>query len=114
MKKIVAFVICALAAFAVASAAGKKDVRTVVFGTNLHCEKCTEKVTENISFEKGVVSLEVSLENQTITIGYDAGKTSVEKLAAAVEKLGYKAEPRPSCCDGKCSKDACGKCDKKK
>ena len=47
---------------------------------------------DNVAFEKGVKDLKVDLEKQTITIKYDAAKTNPEKLAAAIEKLGYKAK----------------------
>lgn len=70
----------------------KKDIKTVTFKSNLHCANCAKKVQENIAFEKGVKDLQVSVENQTIVVTYDATKTSEEKLAAAIKKLGYKAE----------------------
>lgn len=71
--------------------APKGEIRTVVFSTKLHCKNCVNKVNENISFEKGVKDLKVDLEAQTITIKYDSSKTSEEKLAAAINKLGYPA-----------------------
>lgn len=72
--------------------AKKAKVEEVTFQTNLHCENCVEKVKENISYEKGVKGLEVSLEEQTIKIKYDPSKTDAETLAAAVRKLGYEAK----------------------
>lgn len=70
----------------------KKEYKTVVFEAHLHCKNCVTKVTENISFEKGVKDLKVDLEQKRITITYDDSKTSVEKLAAAIEKLGYETK----------------------
>ena len=70
----------------------QKDIRTVVFATNMRCGNCVKKVEENLSFAKGVKALDVSLEKQQITVTYDAAKTSVEELAKIVNKLGYKAE----------------------
>lgn len=70
----------------------KKDLKTVTFKSNPHCKACANKIQENIAFEKGVKDLKISVEEQTITITYDAAKTSEEKLAAAIKKLGYKAE----------------------
>ena len=72
--------------------APKKDVKTVVFKVGLHCQNCVKKVKENISFEKGVKGLEVSLDNKTVTVTYDPSKTDVQTLKKAIEKLGYKAE----------------------
>ncbi len=72
--------------------APKKDVKTVVFKVGLHCQNCVKKVKENISFEKGVKGLDVSLDNKTVTVTYDPTKTDVQTLKKAIEKLGYKAE----------------------
>lgn len=73
--------------------APKGEVKTVVFKSDgMHCQKCAEKVNGNIAFEKGVVDLKTDVKTRTITIKYDASKTSVEKLAAALKKLGYASE----------------------
>lgn len=72
--------------------AAPAKTETVVFDTKMSCNNCVKKIKENISFEKGVKGLEVSLEKQKITVTYDPAKTNPEKLAAAIKKLGYKAE----------------------
>lgn len=77
-----------------AAKAPKGEVKTVVFATDLHCQKCVEKINGNLAFEKGVKDLKVDLKTHTITVKYDTSKTSVEKLAAAIKKLGYNAEVR--------------------
>ncbi len=106
MKRVISTIAIAVALFAampiaenVASAsnagyagAPKKEVKTVVFKVGLHCQNCVKKVKENISFEKGVKGLEVSLDSKTVTITYDPAKTDVQTLQKAIEKLGYKAE----------------------
>lgn len=102
MKRIVVIAIAALMGFS-AYAAGtsvtdtsvssqvfkksKAEIKEVVFHAHLHCNSCVKKVQENIAFEKGVKGLEVSLEKQTIAVKYDAAKTSVETLKAAIQKL---------------------------
>ena len=96
MKKIISiFIVCFIAMFLagtdVFAEKKQKKVEEVTFLTYLHCENCKKKVQENIAFEKGVKSLEVSLEDQTIKIGYDPQKTDADKLAKAIEKLGYEA-----------------------
>jgi copper chaperone CopZ len=73
----------------------------VVFDVNMHCEACQKKIEKNIAFEKGVKAMEVSLENKTVALNYDAKKTSPEKLQAALVKLGYTAKVKAdnACCD---------------
>ena len=107
MKKTIILAIAALMTFSVSSAyaattdvtaqsslthkkpAKKKELKEVTFNVHLHCENCMKKVQENISFEKGVKDLHVCLDDQTVSIKYDAAKTTEDKLKAAIEKLGY-------------------------
>ena len=67
----------------------KGEIKEVTFTVPLHCENCVKKVQENIAFEKGVKDLHVCLEDQTVSIKYDAAKTNEQTLKAAIEKLGY-------------------------
>ena len=68
------------------------DIETVTFSTNMSCKNCVKKINENISFEKGVKGLDVSLEDQRISVKYDKRKTTEDAIAASIKKLGYKAE----------------------
>ena len=70
-----------------------KDIKTVVFTTTpqMHCEKCENKIKSNLRFEKGIKAIETSVPNQTVTVKYDADKTSPEKLQKGFGKFGYKA-----------------------
>ena len=70
----------------------KAEIKEVIFHAHLHCNNCVKKIQENISFEKGVKGLKVSLEKQTIFVKYDAAKTSVETLKAAIQKLNVPVE----------------------
>ena len=80
-----------------------KDIKTVVFTTTpqMHCEACENKIKSNLRFEKGIKSnlrfekgiksIETSVPNQTVTVQYNADKTTPEKLQKGFEKFGYKA-----------------------
>lgn len=96
MKKLFALLAAAallIAGASAADAASKKvQKEEVVFATSMHCEKCAEKIRENISFEKGVLGLDIKVEDKTVKIVYNPSRTSVEKLAGAINKLGYTAE----------------------
>ena len=92
MKQAIIIIMTALMAFSVSLSAGPKkkaELKEVTFSVHLHCENCVNKVKENISFEKGVKDLKVSLEDQTVFVKYDAAKTSEQTLKASIEKLGY-------------------------
>ena len=70
-----------------------KDIKTVVFTTTpqMHCAACENKIKSNLRFEKGIKSIETSVPDQTVTVQYNAGKTTPEKLQKGFEKFGYKA-----------------------
>lgn len=104
MKKLALTIAIVLTAVSTTFAGPKKEIRTVTFESNIHCKQCVRKVQENIAFEKGVKSLDVSLEDKRITVGYDASKTSPQALKAAIEKLGFTAVASQH--DG-CKKDEC-------
>ena len=67
----------------------EKKAETVTFQVSMHCQKCVEKITDNISFLKGVEDLKVSLDQKTVTITYNPAKTNEATLQKALEKLGY-------------------------
>ena len=69
-----------------------KKTETVTFKVSMHCKNCVAKITDNISFLKGVEDLKVSLDQKTVTITYNPSKTSESTLQKALEKLGYTVE----------------------
>ena len=56
-----------------------------------HCAACENKIKSNLRFEKGIKSIETSVPDQTVTVQYNADKTTPEKLQKGFEKFGYKA-----------------------
>jgi copper chaperone CopZ len=89
MKKILLLFIAALT-MTIASA---KDIKTVVLTTDpqMHCEGCEKRIKENIRFEKGIKKIVTDVEHQTVTITYDADKTTVENIIKGFEKINYNA-----------------------
>ena len=70
-----------------------KDIKTVVLTTNpqMHCANCEKKIKENIRFEKGIKSIKTNLADKTITIEYDADKTTVTAIIEGFRKIKYEA-----------------------
>ena len=92
MKKIIMICLMTVIGFGVSNAMAQKkqvDLKTTVLQTEVDCENCAKKIRENVSFEKGVKGLEISVEDKTVALKYDAAKTSEEKLKTSIEKLGY-------------------------
>lgn len=73
--------------------ASAKDIKTVVLTTvpQMHCENCEKRIKENIRFEKGIKKIVTDVEHQTVTITYDADKTTVEDIIKGFEKIKYTA-----------------------
>lgn len=70
-----------------------KDIRTAVFKVSqMHCENCERKVKSNIRFEKGVKEFSTDLKAKTVTIVYDAEKTTIDKLVLGFKKFDYVAQ----------------------
>ena len=70
-----------------------KDIRTLVLTTTpqMHCARCENRVKAQLKDVKGIKSIETSVAQQTVTIKYDAKKTSDEKIIAAFEGSGFSA-----------------------
>lgn len=97
-----------------------KNIKTVVFNTvpEMHCANCENKIKSNIRFEKGVKDIVTDLKAKTVTVKYDADKTTVDNLVKGFAKIDYQAtvckDAKPACCGNqKCDKKKDGKCDKK-
>lgn len=71
-----------------------RDIKVLVVTPTpqMHCNNCEVKIKNNLRFEKGVKDIVTSLDNQTVTIKYDADKTSPALLLKAFEKFGYTAQ----------------------
>ena len=71
-----------------------KDIKTVVLTTTpqMHCANCEKKIKENIRFEKGIKSIKTNLDDKTVTIEYDADKTTVPDIIKGFKKIKYEAQ----------------------
>lgn len=91
--------VLALAMGLIAITAMAKTIKTTVFTTSpqMHCENCENKIKGNLRFEKGVKKIVTDIDSQTVTVTYDADKTSVDRLMKGFTKFGYAArELKPS------------------
>jgi len=74
------------------------NLAEVTFTTTIDCKNCVKKVEANLPFESGIKDMKVDLPSKSIWIKYDSSKTTVEKLAKAIEKLGYNAVEKKEEC----------------
>lgn len=101
MKKIVIILLFALlgvTAFSAVAAKPKHKTETVTYEVNMHCQNCVNKLTDNLSFLKGVEDFKISLKDKTVTIKFNPAKVQEKTFVETIEKLGYtatKKEPAP-------------------
>ncbi|MBQ9309770.1 MAG: heavy-metal-associated domain-containing protein [Bacteroidales bacterium] len=99
MKKFIIITVLTLlgAAFYSAIAAKPKaKTETVTYVVNMHCQNCVNKITDKISFLKGVEDLKVSLKDKTVTVKFNPAKVQEKTFMETIEKLGYTATKRES------------------
>jgi copper chaperone CopZ len=70
-------------------------MKTLVFAIEgMHCEGCVDTVKALLGMEAGVQATSVSLKEGTARVLVDPAKAEPERLAAVVERAGYKATLR--------------------
>ena len=93
--KVIVMILAMLLVMPVAATAQKKDKKVhyedVTFVTSIECKNCVKKCEANLPYEKGIIDCKIDLASQTVYFKFDPQKTSKEKLAKAIEKLGYSA-----------------------
>lgn len=95
MKKIIMLCLLAVMGFGIADAVAQKKgatLKTTVFVTDIDCETCAKKITNSIPFQKGVKDVKVDVPTRTVTVTYDATKSSDAALIKAFTKVKVKAE----------------------
>ena len=96
MKRLIIFLMAILPmAFVLSTAEAKPNKQKVVLYVHLHCEDGCNKILKNIPFDKelknGVKDLVFNMEEQTVTVTYDANKTDVPTIQKAFAKIGKPA-----------------------
>ena len=69
---------------------------TVQIQTSAKCHMCEERLEHDISFEKGVKSVDLDMDTKVLTVVYRKGKNTDEGIKVAVTKVGYDADEMPA------------------
>jgi copper chaperone len=59
----------------------------------MSCQHCVRAVHTAVAALPGVDTVEVSLEKNLVTVGFDPSRTGVPSISAAIEEQGYTVEP---------------------
>ena len=90
------FTLVSVAAFSALAAKPKTKTETVTYEVNMHCPNCVNKLTDKLSFLKGVEDFKASLKSKTVTIKYNPAKVQEKTFVETIEKLGYTAKKQPA------------------
>jgi copper chaperone len=55
----------------------------------MSCQHCVHAVKSSVSVLPGVETVEVSLEKNLVTVGFDPGVISLRSITTAIEDQGY-------------------------
>lgn len=72
-------------------AKAKPKTETVTYVVDMHCQNCVDKLTDQLSFLKGVKDCKISLSKKTVTLKFNPSQTEEKTFVEAIEKLGYTA-----------------------
>lgn len=74
--------------------AATADTLVVTTQPQMHCENCEKKIKSNIRFVKGTKKIETSVDDQKVTIVYDARKAKYDDFVEAFKKIGYEIKKK--------------------
>lgn len=74
--------------------AATADTLVVTTQPQMHCANCEKKIKSNIRFVKGTKKIETSVDDQKVTIVYDAGKAKYDDFVEAFKKIGYEIKKK--------------------
>ena len=63
--------------------------KTIIKVEGMSCEHCVKAVTNAVNSVTGIGSVSVDLAAKTVTVEYDAAKTSLESIKTEIEDQGY-------------------------
>ena len=93
------------------------QTQVLVIKTDIHCDHCAQcgdckpKIENALLFAKGVKNAVFSVEEETITVTYNAKKTDPASLRQALASAGFPADEIPADPEAHAQLDAC--CQKK-
>ncbi|MDN3205903.1 heavy-metal-associated domain-containing protein [Algoriphagus sediminis] len=87
MKKVILTILIASFGFL-----AHAQIKTIGIKTSAVCEMCKNTLEKDLTFEKGVKSVNLDLETMVLNIAYLDSKTSPEILRQRIAKVGYNAD----------------------
>ena len=90
MRKIIILIV--LMAGGMSATAQTKNEENVEIKSSVICGMCQRTIEYDLTFQKGVKSVNVDLEKKVIQITFNTKKTDVDKLRKRITEIGYNAD----------------------
>ena len=90
MRRII--ILLVLIAGGMSATAQNKNESKAEIKSSVICPMCQRTIEYDMTFQKGVKSVEVNLDNKIIEIYYNPKKTNVEELRKRITQIGYNAD----------------------
>lgn len=75
----------------------EKQLKTVVYAAEISCNDCAKKIMDNVpSLGKGIEDVQVSVEEKTVTVTYDAARNNEANILKGLNSLKVNAQPMPA------------------
>lgn len=57
--------------------------------SGMHCDMCVSSIEKGVNEVNGIQSVKANLDDSVAVVEFDASKTKIEEIEAAIEKRGY-------------------------
>ena len=77
-------------------AVAQTTTEEVKIKTSAVCGMCKKTIEKDLAYEKGVLSSELEVSSQMLTVKYNPKKTNPAKIKKSLTKIGYDADELPA------------------
>lgn len=74
----------------------KKTKETITIQTSAQCGMCKDRIEKTLAFTKGVKKSDLDVKTKSLSVVYNPGKITAEKIREVVSSTGYDADSVPA------------------
>ncbi len=93
MKRLITILLLLITSIAYSQSKKAEEIKII---TSAECDICKKRIESSLIYEKGVKFCKLDVDSKILTVTYNPGKTTPEKIKQAVAKIGYDADGVPA------------------
>ena len=92
---------------------GSEKSKTIIIKTAIYCDHCKEcescggKIQRDLSFDKGILQVDLDEKEMTITVKYNPSKTNPDEIRKRISMYGFDADSVKADADAVAKLDDC-------